>query len=594
MKIKKIICIILLFLLLFSTLTLVSADDDDRSYTIDWGHIDLDVGNNGMLHVNETYYYTFKGTYNGVYRDIPLKEGESIENIQIWADGAYPVLEESDVDGKKHLKIYLYADEEHTQPISDTSVTIYISYNMKHVITLFNDVGALQFKLWGEEWDVDIGKLTATINLPGKTGNSYYLNPQEFNVSSSLTNGKIEATTTSIPKGDFYELLVLMPLSDFNNATYAKHVNSDGKAMIEKNLNDSINSREMWNNIYLILGLLSLLSPISAIVVYLKYGREPKVNYNGIYERELPTDDPPAMVNAMLNNKIGNPDIHGFEATILNLIDKKVIDLETQNNEKSNTKELILKLDESKSENLAINEKNVINTLYIFSTDGVLNLSELNSQLSNRSNAEWFLEQFRIWQESIKSEYLNDNVISSYFNDSGSSIMNIISIVGFIAAIIMIVLGFTSTLSSGLYTLAGGILLIIFSAIVFLVPDDIFGQWTEKGRLFYLKWKNFKKFLNDNSLIKEHPPESIVVWNKYLIYGSALGVAEKVYKSMKLQVPNIDERDDNLYMYHYYGGYYLMYNAFETSHETVNPSSSDSGSFGSIGGGSGGGGGGAF
>ena len=543
MKIKKIIYIILLFLLLFSTLTLVSADDDDRSYTIDWGHIDLDVGNNGMLHVNETYYYTFKGTYNGVYRDIPLKEGESIENIQIWADGAYPVLEESDVDGKKHLKIYLYADEEHTQPISDTSVTIYISYNMKHVITLFNDVGALQFKLWGEEWDVDIGELTATINLPGKTGNSYYLNPQEFNVSSSLTNGKIEATTTSIPKGDFYELLVLMPLSDFNNATYAKHVNSDGKAMIEKNLNDSINSREIWNNIYLILGLLSLLSPISAIVVYLKYGREPKVNYNGIYERELLTDDPPAVVNAMLNNKIGNPDIHGFEATILNLIDKKVIDLETQNNEKSNTKELILKLDESKSENLAINEKNVINTLYRFSTDGVLNLSELNSQLSNRSNAEWFLEQFRIWQESIKSEYLNDNVISSYFNDSGSSIMNIISIVGFIAAIIMIVLGFTSTLSSGLYTLAGGILLIIFSAIVFLVPDDIFGQWTEKGRLFYLKWKNFKKFLNDNSLIKEHPPESIVVWNKYLIYGSALGVAENVYKSMKLQIPNIDERD---------------------------------------------------
>lgn len=172
--------------------------------------------------------------------------------------------------------------------------------------------------------------------------------------------------------------------------------------------------------------------------------------------------------------------------------------------------------------------------------------------------------------------------------------MSIISVVGFIAAIIMIILGFNSTLSSGAYTLLGGIFLIIFSIITFVVPDDIFGQWTEKGRLFYLKWKNFKKFLNDNSLIKQHPPESIVVWNKYLIYGSALGVAENVYKSMKLQVPNIDERDDNLYMYHYYGGYYLMYNAFETSHETVNPSSSDSGSFGSIGGGSGGGGGGAF
>ena len=98
--------------------------------------------------------------------------------------------------------------------------------------------------------------------------------------------------------------------------------------------------------------------------------------------------------------------------------------------------------------------------------------------------------------------------------------------------------------------------------------------------------------MKDNSLIKEHPPESIVIWRKYLIYGAALGVADKVYKSMKLQVPNISDYDDGLFMYHYYGGYGIFYSAYHTSISTT--SSSDAGSFGGLGGGSGGGGGGAF
>ena len=99
--------------------------------------------------------------------------------------------------------------------------------------------------------------------------------------------------------------------------------------------------------------------------------------------------------------------------------------------------------------------------------------------------------------------------------------------------------------------------------------------------------------MKDNSLINEHPPESIVVWRKYLIYGAALGIADKVYENMKLQVPNYLDYEDDLFMYHYYGGYGLMYSAFRTGESVANPSS-DSGGFGGLGGGSGGGGGGAF
>uniref|UniRef100_UPI0038672F4B DUF2207 family protein n=1 Tax=Methanobrevibacter sp. TaxID=66852 RepID=UPI0038672F4B len=157
--------------------------------------------------------------------------------------------------------------------------------------------------------------------------------------------------------------------------------------------------------------------------------------------------------------------------------------------------------------------------------------------------------------------------------------------------IIIFILGLFTNLRNGIFAIGGGIALAIFSFIVIMLPDDIFGQWTEKGRVFYLKWKNFKEFLKDNSLINEHPPESIVVWKKYLIYGTSLGVAKSVEKAMNLHVPNVSDYDDGVFLYHYYG-YHTFYHAHSSAGSTT--SSSDSGSFGSFGGGSGGGGGGAF
>ncbi|MBQ2613331.1 MAG: DUF2207 domain-containing protein [Methanobrevibacter sp.] len=596
MNVKKTLCIILLIFILFSTISLVSADNDDKSYKIDQAFIELTVGNNGLLHVDEIYDYTFDGSFNGVYRDIPLKSGESIDNITVRTEGAYSNTKVSDEGNTKHLKIYLYADEARTKKISDTEVQVHISYDMKNTITLFNDIAGLQYKLWGENWDVGVDALTAIVHLPGNKDITYYLNPQDYNSTSSLTNNTIYLTSNHIPSGEFYELLVLMPLSDFDDAVYAKHVNENGKDKIMHNLEESVNDRNFWNTSYVVLGLLSLISPIISIIIYFKFGREPKVDYDGIYEREPPTNDPPAMVNALIDNSgdIGTPNMKGFEATILNLINKKVFELETRSDPNTDLKELYLKLNREKTHDLAIHENTVFDILEMFSdSHDIVNLSNLNSDLSYESNAKLFMEEYQEWQQDVKHEYFDSKQLETYFNNEGSKLIKILGVGGLILGIIIFLLGLFTKLHTGMYAIGGGIALSIFSFIVIMLPEDIFGQWTDKGRVFYLKWKNFKKFLKDNSLINEHPPESIVVWKQYLIYGAALGVADNVYKSMKLQEKNISDYDDDLFLYHHYGGYYMMHEAFRTGESAANPSS-DSGSFGSIGGGSGGGGGGAF
>ena len=417
---------------------------------------------------------------------------------------------------------------------------------MENVVTLFNDVGGLQYKLWGDEWDVGVGHVKAVVSMPGDKNNTYYLNPSEYNKTSSMKGDTLTAETSSIPKGEFYELLLLMPLSDFDSdAPYAKHVDKNGREMIEKNLEDSIQSRAMWAMSFIALGLLSLLSPIIAVFVYLRYGREPDIAYEGIYERDLPTED-----------------------------------------------DLILKFEREDLKDLKRYERNLYNMLYSLSDGGVLNMSDLDSKLSSESSGKWFLGELDNFYESAKSEYLTEETVSRYFNDRGSDIMMFLAIGGIVMAAIMLFLGLITNLKAGIYVLAGGAFLLVFSIALLFLPDDIFGQWTPEGRVFYLKWKNFKKFLQDNSLIKEHAPDSIVVWKKYLIYGTALGIADKVYESMKLKIPDYADYDDSVLVYHYYGGYHLMHAAYDTGYSAANPS--DSSGFGGIGGGSGGGGGGAF
>ena len=78
------------------------------------------------------------------------------------------------------------------------------------------------------------------------------------------------------------------------------------------------------------------------------------------------------------------------------------------------------------------------------------------------------------------------------------------------------------------------------------------GKWTAEGREFYDKWTNFKKYLKDNSLIMEKPPEAVQVWGKFLVYATALGCAEEVTKNMKeyFKAPALTaEATDGEYIY---------------------------------------------
>ncbi len=598
---KKYIALFFLFLILISFIPAISyAQDEDRSYSIPRANIDLFIQEDGTLQVRETLYYSFSGTYNGIFRDIPLKNGESIENLNIDTRGAfssYEIKQESDM---LHLKVFLYADAEKTRPITDRDVEVVITYDFINLITIYNDVGELHYKMWGEDWEVEVGEVITNVYFPSDKGVRYWLNPPYFVKSSSWQSPVLNIISTPIPAGNWFEIRAAIPLEQFSNPIFAQQVDLDGLTEMERIQQEYEDELNFYTSLYSFLAVIMLLSIITPFILYSKYGRQPEINYQGEYERELPSDDPPAVVNAISGNslgkKVGNPNMDGYRATIMDLINRKYLKLgELPSSEDKKEESIYLEINQDKDINqLNFFEKDVISFLNYFERDGIIRLDKIKNDLKNKKVAKSFKESYELWEQDLKNQFLNKKQLKKFFISTGNTYLKIYGFIGLILAFFVFIFTLLDPLPAARYALFSSVVLGVVAIISLALPQKVAGRWTPFGREYDSKWQNFKKFIQDFSLIKEHPPESVVIWNHYLVYATALGVADEVRKTMEMSLPVEELSRSDIYLFHYYGGYTLLSSSLNTGMSTATGGSGGSGGVGGVGGGSGGGGGGAF
>ena len=51
------------------------------------------------------------------------------------------------------------------------------------------------------------------------------------------------------------------------------------------------------------------------------------------------------------------------------------------------------------------------------------------------------------------------------------------------------------------------------------------------------RWEAFRRYLTDFPRLGEAPPTSLELWERYLVYGIALGIAERVLQGAQLHMP---------------------------------------------------------
>jgi hypothetical protein len=144
-----------------------------RSLAIDRFHADITVRADGAVDVTETITATFTGSWNGIYRTVPVEyHTPQGFNWTLRLD----LLGATDADGRA-LKVERERERHYVKyriwvPGAENATrTLVLRYRAKNGLRFFADHDELYWNVTGDEWDVPVGAASARIVLPaGATG----------------------------------------------------------------------------------------------------------------------------------------------------------------------------------------------------------------------------------------------------------------------------------------------------------------------------------------------------------------------------------------------------------------------------------------
>ena len=94
--------------------------------------------------------------------------------------------------------------------------------------------------------------------------------------------------------------------------------------------------------------------------------------------------------------------------------------------------------------------------------------------------------------------------------------------------------------------LSAAMWLLVSFVIAFVVSMNLNkkpARLSQKGENNLALWQGFYNFLNDFTVFEEKDLPELFIWEKYLVCATALGVAEKVLKQLKIKYPQLNDPD---------------------------------------------------
>ena len=198
----------------------------------------------------------------------------------------------------------------------------------------YDDVVDVNLKVWGDEWEESLGRLTATETAPGKIVRGWG-HPVYVRGDVQLSGSTAILRALDVPAHQFVELRTLIPRAAFTSTAGMRVRSGNGleKIVAEEQADaasferdhDRIENakRHPWRYILyvLLLGTLPSLAVVAA--VFMVYGRERRTGYDREYEQEPPTETAPALVPTLLRQG-GEAGSYEFTATLFDLVRRGV------------------------------------------------------------------------------------------------------------------------------------------------------------------------------------------------------------------------------------------------------------------------------
>lgn len=494
-----------------------------------------------------------------------------------------------------------------------------IEYKVQNAITKYSDYSELYWQLLGEEFEISAEQVRGTITLPEKVNSKEDIKVwghiETINGTIYATDlDKIEFEVNEYSSNHILEVRILFPTGMIQEA-YRMYNVEILQTVIDEETKwvEEANARrdKMKNTITTIIAIAGALLDIIFIITIIRANKNPIRKQRKFmpeqkmeYYRDIPRNNasPGEAVHLLQKNitDLTNYDNLGkiFSAVLLNLKLKGYLDFEIDKNKKDKEKISIKMSKKENAEELNSEEKAIyafLDQATLRKEERILTLKELQKIIKSNPEKIQKLGQRigkNIYAGLIKENLLDKEQAQIHSSTTGVIAMQIVFLILFLffANIMPLETGYTKGIFiTMIVTFVLGIISIGKKIAIFKKIN----AFTQRGVNEREQWKGLKKYMQDFSLLNEREVPDIKIWEKFLVYATAFGIAEKVIKQLKLVYPNIEEITDTNYTMMYL----MMRTDFSSSFSSAISSSisstysSATGGGGGFSGGGGGGGG---
>jgi uncharacterized membrane protein len=434
-----------------------------------------------------------------------------------------------------------------TYRAQDTTRRFRIHYRIERAVQRYADVA--QFYWQAVEGDhAPVDHVRVRVLLPRASPDLFKVfvhsraEPGTLRIAPNAESAEVEVRR--VPETSFVEVRVLLdpavfPAAPLRSGETRESLLADERRQSRQGL---VGLLAAGGSALLALGLVA-----AYVWTYLRYGREPAVPYEGLYEREPPRPLPPAVVSAILTQSRARPEnvARGFAATLLEAARLGYVEVEERESRGVlglvRDTDLVYRLTDRgrallegrpvevgpRERALEPFEVEVLDVAFRRAGSGGEATSDQleawgKTMLGKKSN---FLRFVETWGPALRGWFEQ-----RYFrldDPTSEAARNVFVLVLFGVVFLSFALW-----RPGWWVLPAVVTpvgLLLMGLAVRGLP-----RRTPEAAVEVRRWEAFRRFLADFSAMKDAGPVLLHLWETYLVYATALGVAEKLLENLKL------------------------------------------------------------
>lgn len=595
----KILKLLLAVVIVMLVGTQVASADGD--YEIKQMHEHVTINPDGSATIRYNLIYDFDDDMNGVYvsqetdQDVKLigsptatVNGQVVGNYS--AGNRYGLEQKHDGDVTQFRVHY---------PVkADRTYQVTWTYQLANVAKRYQDVGEINWKIIGTNWQTDLQHTKIVIQLPKMT----YQTLQAWTHSKSTTQFVVDkqAGTLTYEKARVNPDQPVEVHTMFDQAALSTATQRTGnrrstildqeRAIAERSEKTAKRDKAMQGYVtwfaILPLGLL-----IRLIALWRRIRAQNKHVIETPHNYELPSDLPPAVVGWQLRDS-GAAVSTLFSATLMDLLAKRVLTVSEEPTKKWRKTNYRIQLDRM----IAFNdfEETLLTILFGEEVEVGKSIQTQTMQDGESAFAKRYTNKIERFEDQVRRAAKPVTLID---HDAVSQLTQwqVWTIVAAVAVIVIngAVWVMSSAHIAGWFTGASVGLSVLIAVVAFAMAVKIRRIYTVEGWPIAEAWFGFGRMLRDVGQFEVKQVPDVMLWDRYLAYAVVLGVADKVADALRqAQLEPVDDMANFVPIY----VAYTMFNPANVSAYGVVSSGSDTGgswgaggSSGGFGGGSGGG-----